>query len=164
METTMTNDDGLDREIKMMEAEGYVSERWQRGLAWLRELRDRRAAAPAIDPALCRRLAMECSEDDARMSPAPWTVEADVVHSDGDGIAEFTGEAMIEDDIAVARVRNNLAAIAAQLLAAAGLAAAPLDGIDQGAPEPADEISLPVLPMRIGADDTLDLDPTGEGR
>lgn len=38
----------LDDEIKMMEGEGYAG-RWQRGLAWLRELRHRRMAAAVAD-------------------------------------------------------------------------------------------------------------------
>lgn len=37
-------DDALARTIEMIETEGYVGERWQQGLAWLRELRDLRAA------------------------------------------------------------------------------------------------------------------------
>lgn len=42
-----TGDDALDREIRMMETEGNLGERWQQGLTWLRELRDRRAAERA---------------------------------------------------------------------------------------------------------------------
>lgn len=39
----------LDDEIEMMEREDYRSPRWQRGLAWLRELRHRRLAEAVTD-------------------------------------------------------------------------------------------------------------------
>jgi len=41
--------DDLDKEIKMMEEEGYQNQRWRCGLAWLRELRHRRQASAAVD-------------------------------------------------------------------------------------------------------------------
>ena len=120
----------------------------------------------AVDPVACLRLAAECTEDDARMSPAPWTVESDVLYSDSkeDGtipLAEFCGEAMIEDDAAVARVRNSLPAIIAQLRAAAGVNS--LDGIDQGSSVPTAvlrETSDPQRPGLIG-DETLPMRPRG---
>lgn len=43
---TLTND-GLDEEIRTLETEGYHAPRWQRGLAWLRELQQLRAAKTA---------------------------------------------------------------------------------------------------------------------
>lgn len=84
----------------------------------------RKDSAAKVDPAICRRLAAECREDDERMSPVPWICEHAVLYSDSteEGtiqLAEFTGEAMEFDDVAIARTRNNLPAIAAQLTAAA---------------------------------------------
>lgn len=72
-----------------------------------------------LNPTLCARLASEAREDHERMSEAPWTVESDTIHSGGTAIAEFTGEAMLDDDPAVARQRNNLEETAEQLAAAA---------------------------------------------
>lgn len=76
------------------------------------------------DPDLMLRLAKEAAEDDARMSPDPWIAENDVLYSDteADGtiqLAEFSGEALIEEDVAVARQRNNLRQMAEQLRLAA---------------------------------------------
>src|SRR5689334_20961267 len=45
----LTDDDMLSSEIAILEAEGFVSERWQRGLVWLRELRARRAVMQRIE-------------------------------------------------------------------------------------------------------------------
>ncbi len=123
--------------------------------------------APTVDPALCLRLAAECSEDDARMSLAPWRACADVLYSDSEAegtteLARFSGEAMEMEDHAIARVRNNLAAIIAQLRAAAGVATS-IDRIDQGAGAPTAilrETSDPQRPGLIG-DETL---PIGRGR
>lgn len=42
-----TSNDSLAEEIRMMEREGYRAPRWQRGLSWLRELQQLRAAKAA---------------------------------------------------------------------------------------------------------------------
>jgi len=76
-----------------------------------------------LDPALCARLVSDAKEDDRRMTPSPWICEADQLyhHSEEDGtilIASFQGDACVDDDAAIARTRNNLRDLAAQLEAA----------------------------------------------
>ncbi len=77
----------------------------------------------ALDPALCARLVAEAREDDGRMTPALWVAEADSLYHDSkdDGpilLAEFSGEATVGEDTAIARQRNNLRDMADQLEAA----------------------------------------------
>lgn len=83
-----------------------------------------------VDPEVCRRLVAECSEDDQRMTPGRWIGGADCVtvykakHERGAGavLAEMTQDERHEDNaVGIARTRNNLPAIAAQLTAAAEL-------------------------------------------
>jgi hypothetical protein len=80
----------------------------------------------ALDPALCARLVSEAREDDAKMTPGPWTHDdvAGEVHGDGAHeqgpvlIARVGDESLCWDCGAIARTRNNLRALADQLEAA----------------------------------------------
>lgn len=86
-------------------------------------------APPAWDENEACRLARELIEDDKRMTPDPWVAEYDSLYhrSDDDGtvlLADFQDNACMQDDIAVARVRNNLRATAEQLVAAISTIAA----------------------------------------
>lgn len=45
--TVDASDERLAEEILVLDREGYVNERWQRGLVWLRELQQLRAAKAA---------------------------------------------------------------------------------------------------------------------
>jgi hypothetical protein len=72
------------------------------------------------DRAEINRIIRECREDDARMTPGPWVTNADILYheSEDDGtiaLANFLGESMDCEDVAVARVRNNLPAIISTL-------------------------------------------------
>lgn len=83
--------------------------------------------ASKLDPEACRRLAAECREDDRRMEDAPWTiVEHDRVQrfviTAREGKNEISRDLADEDAMGIARTRNNLPAIAAQLTAAAEMA------------------------------------------
>lgn len=103
--------------------------------------------AAKLDPALCRKLAAESTEDDRRMTPAPWakfgpwpsvTIYRDQgdddstepdhvcdVYTSSDRMAPPPERWLAEAD-SIARSRNNLPAIAAQLTAAAELAERPM--------------------------------------
>jgi hypothetical protein len=73
------------------------------------------------NPTEAQRLIANALEDDKRMTPVPWSAEADCLYSEHDGtikLATFTGGALVDDDAAVARSRNNLKALADQLEAA----------------------------------------------
>lgn len=77
-----------------------------------------------LSSTLCARLAAEAHEDHGRMTPPPWMAKADALYhyDEEDGatqLAVFSGEAMVDEDPAVARQRNNLAETAEQLDAAA---------------------------------------------
>ncbi len=86
--------------------------------------------AAALDPALCRKLVAECSEDDQRMTRAPWSKVGSDAQIMGDllVVGRTSGEGDDADDQqhangdAIARARNNLPAISAQLTAAAEMA------------------------------------------
>ncbi len=87
----------------------------------------RKDSAAKVDPELCRRLAAECREDDERMTRAPWEVRGNhgLFSADPGPNRHYQTQAVTSTPDygcnlpAIARTRNNLAAIAAQLDAAA---------------------------------------------